>query len=244
MKLTILGCWAPYPRAGGACSGYLIQDQANVLIDCGNGVLSNLQKYTDFRALDAAVITHFHPDHYMDLFCLRHAIEGAIRDGSREKPLKLYAPETPEPVFTQLNQYSGAFELVALKSGQTVQINNLQCRFLKTEHPLEAYAVRVEGDGIFGFTADTRPFSGLAPFLLDCDLLLCEASVLEKDKEYAVTGHLTARQAATLGKEARSKQTLLTHFWPEYNLDDIYNEAVRILPGIKMANEGKTYTVK
>lgn len=25
MQLTVLGCWAPYPRAGGACPGYLLQ---------------------------------------------------------------------------------------------------------------------------------------------------------------------------------------------------------------------------
>jgi len=41
MKLTVLGCCGPYPAAGGACSGYLLEEDGyRVLIDCGNGVLS------------------------------------------------------------------------------------------------------------------------------------------------------------------------------------------------------------
>ena len=43
LKLTILGCYGPYPKAGGACSGYLLEDETTkILIDCGNGVLSRL----------------------------------------------------------------------------------------------------------------------------------------------------------------------------------------------------------
>ena len=38
MKLTVLGCYGPYPPAGGACSGYLLEEGGTrVLIDCGNG---------------------------------------------------------------------------------------------------------------------------------------------------------------------------------------------------------------
>ena len=91
MKLTVLGCWAPYPKAGGACPGYLVQvGETNILLDCGNGVLSNLQRHLDFRSLNAVIISHLHPDHFADLFCLRHAIEGARRTDSNIKALPLY----------------------------------------------------------------------------------------------------------------------------------------------------------
>ena len=88
MELVVLGCWAPYPRAGGACSGYLIRAGGlNILLEAGNGSLSRLMTFIDFRYLDAVIVTHLHPDHYLDLFPLRHAVEGARRDGSRSVPL-------------------------------------------------------------------------------------------------------------------------------------------------------------
>ena len=91
MEITVLGCWAPYPRAGGACSGYLIRGGGqNILLEAGNGSLSRLMGFLDFRRLDAVIISHLHPDHYLDLFPLRHAIEGARRDGSRAGPLNSF----------------------------------------------------------------------------------------------------------------------------------------------------------
>jgi len=43
MQLALLGCYGPYPPAGGACSGYLVsEDGYNLLLDCGNGVMSRL----------------------------------------------------------------------------------------------------------------------------------------------------------------------------------------------------------
>ena len=60
MELTVLGYWSPYPRAGEACSGYLVRSEdTRVLVDCGHAV-SILQKYQDFRELDAVIISHFH----------------------------------------------------------------------------------------------------------------------------------------------------------------------------------------
>ncbi len=75
MRLTVLGgVWPPYPPAGGACSGYLLENDGDrILIDCGNGVLSRLQKYLAPWELDAIVISHLHNDHISDLFILRYA---------------------------------------------------------------------------------------------------------------------------------------------------------------------------
>ena len=72
MKMTILGCYGPYPAAGGACSGYLVQEAGcTILLDCGNGVLSRMQEHIDFLQLDAALISHLHADHLSDLMILR-----------------------------------------------------------------------------------------------------------------------------------------------------------------------------
>ncbi|MCG8541098.1 MAG: MBL fold metallo-hydrolase, partial [Clostridia bacterium] len=65
MKITILGNSGPYPRAGGACSGYLLEeDDIKILIDCGNGVLSRLLGMIEsLEDIDAIILSHLHSDH-------------------------------------------------------------------------------------------------------------------------------------------------------------------------------------
>ena len=76
MKLTILGNNGPFPAAAGACSGYLLRHNGkNILIDCGNGVLANLQRFIHFEELDAIVLTHLHSDHVSDMNVLRYALQ-------------------------------------------------------------------------------------------------------------------------------------------------------------------------
>jgi ribonuclease BN (tRNA processing enzyme) len=53
----------------------------------------------DFTQLDGVFITHLHHDHYLDLYPLRHALEGARREGKRSGPLKLFVPSFPEQVY-------------------------------------------------------------------------------------------------------------------------------------------------
>ena len=96
MELTVLGCHSPYAPANGACSGYLLEiDDFKMMIDCGNGTFSQLQRHMDFAELNILVITHLHPDHYSDIYCLRQAIGSAIKTGRRKDPLFVYLPEAP-----------------------------------------------------------------------------------------------------------------------------------------------------
>lgn len=256
MKLTVLGCWAPYPRAGGACSGYLLQSGGcNMLIECGNGVLSNLQKHIDFRHLDAVIISHLHPDHYLDLYCLRHAVAGARRTDPPLKPLQLYMPSAPQEPFTILSRYTEAFDIVSIESLNRSQKNDrwvheavlngnkagppVKAFFVKTDHPLPAYAVLIEGPKKFFYSADTKWCDYLPEFAAGADVALCEASVIEEDRKYTSVGHLTARQAGELAKQAGAGRLVITHFWPEYNLEILESEAGTGFGGpVTVAREG------
>ena len=61
MRLVVLGSSGTYPRPGGACNGFLIQEKGtNLVLDLGNGSLSNLLKTIDFTDIDCVVITHMH----------------------------------------------------------------------------------------------------------------------------------------------------------------------------------------
>ena len=251
MKLTVLGCWAPYPRAGGACSGYLVQTAGkNILLECGNGVFSNLQKHIDFRSLDVVLISHFHPDHYMDLFCLRHAVSGARRTGGDLQPVSMYLPGEPEKKFREIQRFTDAFKVkpvedLALSSqGKMdvfqVTVGDIRISFSENCHPLKTYSITIESDeGKLFYSADTMWYDQLPLVAQGADLILCEASVIEADREYTSVGHLTARQAGELALQAGVEQLAITHFWPEYSLGTLVAEAEQGFGGsVTPAEEG------
>jgi len=251
-----LGCWAPYPRAGGACSGYLIRAGGlNVLLEAGNGTLSGLMRFIDFRLLDAVIISHLHHDHYLDLFSLRHAIEGARRDGSRAAPLRLFAPAEPAAEFKLLAGYGKAFAATPLESlpwectpgglnTRRLDLAGLTFRFAPALHSIPGFSISLEGKGKLVFSGDTARTEELAALAEGADLFLCEASGQDSDTEAMQGVHLTARQAGETARQAGAKRLLLTHFWPEYDLSLLGRQAGEGFGEmVSLAREGKTYRV-
>ncbi|MBM7855446.1 ribonuclease BN (tRNA processing enzyme) [Desulfohalotomaculum tongense] len=238
MQLTVLGRYAPYPAPGGACSGYLIQNgETSIMLEAGNGSFSRLCKHIDFRYLAAVVITHLHPDHYMDIFCLRHAIAGAIREKKRPGPLALFMPGSPAEEYQRLAQYTDTFIINKIEDMPTVnltagvqvhrcRVGMLQLEFALNRHPVPAYAVGIDcGRGRMVFSGDTSRTKELEELARGADLFLCEASGLDKDVEFVRGSHLTARQAGQLAKDAGVRKLLITHLYPEYNINELSIQA-------------------
>ena len=80
MRITVLGKSPSWQDAGGACSGYLIEDGGvSLLLDCGNGVFSKLRLFRDYTELDAVLVSHLHADHFLDLVPYAYALTYAPR---------------------------------------------------------------------------------------------------------------------------------------------------------------------
>src|ERR687896_2724502 len=65
VRLTVIGSSPAWPNPGSAQSGYLVEGEQALLLDCGPGVLGRLRQ-TRTR-VDAIAVTHFHLDHWGDL---------------------------------------------------------------------------------------------------------------------------------------------------------------------------------
>ncbi len=255
MRLTVLGCWAPYTPADGACSGYLLQDGgANIILDLGHGAFSRIGHFVHHADIKVVVITHLHPDHYVDLHCLRHATKGALRDGLRRNRIKLFIPSEPDYIFKELQYCSDAFEVMPIEnlpieklpSGAKVrqaEIGAVNVSFLPVRHStMSAYALGIKGSGYLVYSGDAVPSKELTEFAEKAGIFLCEASGLDKDLDTFKEMHFTARQAGELAAQAKVKELILTHFYPEYDLEQIRSQAQEGYGRpVVLAREGDTY---
>lgn len=245
LRLTVLGCYGAYPKAGGSCSGYFLEDgETKILIDCGNGVISKLFSYChDLNKLDAILISHLHPDHMSDLLVLRYAIHIKKMLGKLGKSIPIYLPATPLEDFERI-QYNDAYIFNIIDEETVININDIKITFKKTNHPVECYAMAFEKDQKkFVYSGDTRYFDELCDFAKGSNLFLCEANILHKDMTEGIP-HLSGKQAAEIALKADVHRIILTHLLPEINTHELLKEAKEEFPYIlEIAEEGKCYYV-
>ena len=97
-----------------------------------------------------------------------------------------------------------------LQNGNEIIVNE------KTIKPEQVLGKKRKGVKI-GISGDTMPTKELEKFFEECDYLIFDSTFLDEEKQKAQdTCHSTAKQAAMLGKNARVKNLILTHFSARY----------------------------
>lgn len=241
MKLTVLGNNGPYPEAGGACSGYLLQhDGTNILFDCGSGVLSNLQMIINLDELDAIVLTHLHSDHVSDMMVLKYAIQTRAARGLPYKITDVYAPDEPAEEYARLD-VRNAFNLKPITQNLELKFGELKLTFHCMNHPYKCFGIAAEaGSKRIIYSGDTAAADDLIPFFKNADALFLDSGLLERDK----TGHdvhLTSAECGRIAAGAGVKRLILTHFAPDFDIDEQIQEAAEFYPGVKATSLLKAY---
>lgn len=213
-RLTVLGCAGSYPAAGRACSSYLVEhDGYRLLLDCGNGSLSNLRAHIDVAEVDAVWLSHRHVDHVADLYGLYHA-RRFHPDGAA--PLTVHAPEGTGPFMAQMLPDDDLFlqqcRFRDVAPGDAVDAGPLRLSAFPMRHPVPTLAVRVEaGERVLAYSGDTAPTPELARCARDADLFLCEATWLAARGPYPDGIHLDGEDAGRHADEAGAARLLITH---------------------------------
>ena len=247
MEITVLGCGAAFPRAGGACSGFLVSSNGtHVWVDAGNGTFSNLQKHVSYRDVDALVITHGHSDHIADVMPLMYALGF---DPEREPTsVPVYAPFDIEPTLASplggksREMFKTVFSFKQMS--RTFDVGSIKFHPFSTQHPAESFGMRMHDDGkVAVYTSDTAMFPELVGHCRDADLLICEATYVDRiDTDPGV--HMWARETGRLATEAGVKRLVLTHVWGTIDPQDAVREAAEEFDGpVEAAIEGAVYTI-
>ena len=97
----------------------------------------------------------------------------------------------------------------------------------------------------FAYITDTMPCEGGLKLAEHCDLVYHEATFTEEHQQRAVqTRHSTAKEAATIAKEAQAKHLLIGHFSGRYKDTSILvEEARQVFKNTDAAEELKRYAI-
>jgi ribonuclease BN (tRNA processing enzyme) len=244
MRLNVLGASGTYPRPGGATNGFLVRgDEACLVLDLGNGCLSNLLKEIDHTALDAVVITHMHIDHFGDLYPLFYALRF---DPDEPWGMRTIMPGGGLELMGRIlgqdsrDYLARVFACEPIAAGRLYRVGEVELSFHPTLHPVEGYSVRLEGaDWTMAYSSDSSPCPGLEEAAAGVDLFVCEATLPASYEEEASHGHLTSRQAGEVAAAAGVGMLLLTHIWPTFDKQDILEEVKEVFEGeVMLASEG------
>jgi ribonuclease Z len=95
------------------------------------------------------------------------------------------------------------------------------------------------------FVMDTRACDAAVELARDADLLVIESTYLSSEaNEARDNGHLTARQAAEIGREAGARRVVLTHFSQRYGrAREFLEEARDVHPDVVAVRDGDRVSV-
>jgi ribonuclease BN (tRNA processing enzyme) len=258
----VLGKSPSWQDAGGACSGYLVEvGETSVLIDCGNGVFGKLREQIDYVDVDAAVISHLHADHWLDLVPYSYALTYAPRQQpvpvhtwpGTDTPARprLIAPQGAAETFRRVvgawgndDLIENAFVLEEYEGGQAVEIGPITASFHPVPHFIDTFAINLSSDGNkITYGADSRPGEELVEVARDADLLLVEAT-LPRPERTGIRGHMTPEEAGDHAKRAGVKRVVITHLSDELGDEWAREQAERGFGApVEVARAGASYEV-
>ncbi len=193
-----------------------------MLIDVGPSVVRRLLEFGQtVDDVDIVVLTHFHPDHAVDLSTFLFACNYGEKE--RRKPLFLLGGRGVRRFYGLLLRL---FPSIAPKSYdlsvKTVSrgrhtVGGVSLAVAPMAHREESIAIRIEeGEKSVVFSGDTGESPELAELARNADLLVVECSFPDRLRE----GHLDLRTLLPIVRRANPRQVVLTHLAPEWERYD------------------------
>ncbi len=226
LKLTVIGENSGCPQPGGATSCYLLTyGNEHLVLDLGSGALSRLMSAVDFDSVNDIILTHGHADHTADAGVAVYSRLISDQLGRCVSPLHFHLPQ-PELVMD-----SDYAVKTLIDENLTEQIGSFSVSYLRTEHPVPTYAVKVTAGGkTVCYTADGALNERLAAFSSRADLLLSECSFYP-GKGSRSAGHMRAEDVLQLARQAQPGLLVMTHL-------PVYGDRKEILSFVKKDWEG------
>lgn len=228
VRVTVLGCAGSHPGPARACSSYLVEhDGYRVLLDCGNGALSNLLLVQRIRDLDAIVLSHAHPDHWADVVGIILAL---AYDPSGRAAVPLYGPGGLDDLLGTLVGDHGLAGAVTpyttVRAGDRLELGPFDITLFSANHPVETLASRLVADGqVLAYSADSDCCDDLLDLAQEADLLIADCTWPASATGLPPNMHMRGADAGRLARAAGVGRLLVSHVWPSYEPEALAAEA-------------------
>jgi ribonuclease BN (tRNA processing enzyme) len=214
-ELLVLGAGPAYSdRRGSIGAAYLVRrGSAAIVLDLGQGSFPALASTIEPADLGAVVISHLHPDHFIDLVAMRHYLRWEFQP---PRTVAVLAPTGLDTRLDALHAEPGwtaeALSVERLGVG-TRRIGPFSVEAAIVTHTDESYGFRVslddDGPGLV-YSGDCGNAEDLAPLVRAGDWLLVECS-FGVGPVAPGAEHLDARAIADLAVSTAPGRILLTH---------------------------------
>ena len=214
LRLDVLGAGPAFTdRIGSAGAAYLVRSGGDsLLLDLGQGAFPRLAATIEPSSLSAVLVSHLHPDHFVDLVPLRHYLRYDLQPPRR---VRVIGPAGLADRLDALHGQPGfcaeSFEMHPIPMGiQTIGPFRIGSR--PVAHSAESYAFRVSvgnGPGLV-YSGDSASIDDLSPLVSEGDTLLVEVSFGIGSVPPGAM-HFNAAMVSALIERTRPGHVLLTH---------------------------------
>lgn len=237
MEVYVLGSGVGIPNAKRGYPGLFVKsERESMLIDPGPGSLRQLLKLGfSYNDLDSIILTHFHPDHCLDLISFLFACKYPL--APRTKSLSLIGALGLKSFYQGATDIFGdaivseMFE-ISLKEikEETIVKDKTELSVKPVAHTESSIGLRYRDRNgkVLCYSGDTGYCKNIVELARKADLLILECSFPDIGE---VAGHLTPSYAGRIAREAEAKSLLLTHLYPVCEGYDVLSQCKKEFSG-------------
>lgn len=237
-SITFLGTSAASINPYSPTSTCLVEaGDTKIMIDAGIGALRQLHRiHIDSEEINAVLMTHWHFDHYAGLPAL-------LKSRKRTSLLSIYGPKPSilSRIYLIGLLHSAPTYLQALTKSFSKDCGDIHIETVPTVHDITSFgwvltdrvAGEQRGKRRIVISGDTRPTQAIVNAAEGADLLVHEATYLDKHANKAYTHeHSTVTEAANLAIKAHVGALALTHIAHRYSKLSVLKEAEKIFQAV------------
>ena len=246
MKLDVLGAGPAYTdQLGAAGASYLVRSGLTaIVLDLGQGAFPRLAATLEPSTVDAVLVSHLHPDHFIDLVAMRHYLRWQFHP---ERYVRVIAPTGLSKRIDALHDEPGftAATLDVEPIRDQVTIGPFTIRAVRVTHTADSHAYRVSIDDGVGlvYSGDCGRAGDLDALIVPGDVLLSEVS-FGPGPVTADALHLDGPAVGELAARSGVGRVLLTHLQMGFDPDATVASVRALYEGpVELVYPGSSFTI-
>ena len=213
LELFVAGAGPSYSdRPGALGAAYVLRaGDERLLLDLGQGAFPNVAAEGPPERLLATLVSHLHPDHFIDLVSFRHYLHWQLTPSGRTRVI---APaglgERLDALHAEPGFSAAALDIERMQPGQ-LRVGPFEVEVAKVRHTEDSYAFRVSTGGVgLVYSGDCGHAEDLEPLIRPMDALLTEVSFGPGPVPPGAE-HLDGPAVGALAKRSGVGTVVLTH---------------------------------